>query len=680
MNEDIREAKRRLPLPTLMNQLSLGEHCSKSARCPFHEDHRNSFSVFQTERGWFFKCHAGCGEGDEINLLQKQKDVSRNEAIKLFLRMAGLNGCMPHNSLPKGGGGASSFNWRVAVEELTAKYLEQLADWRGYSGALCGWLHQRGLIGVYRGWIAFPIHDRTGKAVAAHYRLKDGSWRVSPRGTRMRPLLIGDVTTVDVVHVFESQWDAFAVTDKLALHEKETVALIVTRGASNGKLVAGLTPRKVSVFAWKQNDRSGDQWLEGVAGHAGAPVQVVITPLEFKDVNEWTLAGATVDELESALDRGEIVGRQVEPRPLGQLLDAICAFLQRYIVFQHSEQPIVVALWIVHTWVLDAFEYTAYLHIGSPERRCGKTRLLDCLELLTLNPLRAISPTEAVLFRTIEDDRPTLLLDELDTVFGNNRDERKEPVRALLNAGFEAKATIPRCVPPNWEVRKFRVFCPKALAGIGRLPDTVGDRAIPIQLVRRSRDEQVQRFRKREAEKIACSIRAELQAWAQQAANITTLRDSRPYVPDALSDRQADICESLLAIAELAGNEWPRRAQDSLVKLCAQNNDDESIGATLLSDIRTMFNATDADRLSTKDLLEGLVGLETDARWAEWWEHQLKNQNIKSAGQKLSRILKTYGIRARVLRLPGEPQARGYMRKDFEQVWNRYCPRVVPEM
>ena len=95
MSDDIRTAKERLPLPDLMNQLDLGQHARRSARCPFHEDKRNSFSVWQSERGWFFKCHAGCGEGDEINLLELHKRVPRTEATRLFLSMAGLNGSAP---------------------------------------------------------------------------------------------------------------------------------------------------------------------------------------------------------------------------------------------------------------------------------------------------------------------------------------------------------------------------------------------------------------------------------------------------------------------------------------------------------------------------------------------------------------------------------------------------------
>jgi len=79
-------------------------------------------------------------------------------------------------------------------------------------------------------------------------------------------------------------------------------------------------------------------------------------------------------------------------------------------------------------------------------------------------------------------------------------------MRSLLNGGFEKKATVRRCFGPTQELRDYQVFCAKALAGIGKLPDTISNRCVPIQLVRRSRDEQVERFRKREAEKVARPI------------------------------------------------------------------------------------------------------------------------------------------------------------------------------
>ena len=241
--------------------------------------------------------------------------------------------------------------------------------------------------------------------------------------------------------------------------------------------------------------------------------------------------------------------------------------------------------------------------------------------LLTWKPWRAILPSEAVLFRAIERDCPTLLFDELDGVFSSaNKDERKEALRALLNAGFEAKAKIPRCVGQgqNLEVKDFAVFCPKALAGIGRLPDTVRDRSIPIQLIRRSRDEEVERFRKREAEREVAAILTALEAWAKMPNIIEQLRAARPNIPEQLSDRQADICEPLLAIADMAGGDWPERTLGSLIKLCVQTSADDSLGVKLLADVRLVFDEVKIDRLSTQDLLRALVDLDTDSPWATW--------------------------------------------------------------
>jgi hypothetical protein len=89
----IQEAKRKLPLPALLHRLGLGEHAKKSARCPFHDDQHNSFSVWKNGDGvWAWKCHAGCGQGDEITFLELHRSILRSEATKLFLEMAELSG------------------------------------------------------------------------------------------------------------------------------------------------------------------------------------------------------------------------------------------------------------------------------------------------------------------------------------------------------------------------------------------------------------------------------------------------------------------------------------------------------------------------------------------------------------------------------------------------------------
>jgi hypothetical protein len=171
---------------------------------------------------------------------------------------------------------------------------------------------------------------------------------------------------------------------------------------------------------------------------------------------------------------------------LPEILEGVRRLLCRYIVCSNEAQVTAVTLWVAHTWVIDAFDYTPYLQISSPVKRCGKSRVFDCLKLLCAKPWVVVSITEAVMFRKIEKDAPTLLLDEVDAIFtAKNGDDGKEALRALLNAGFERRATVARCVGPDHKLREFRVFCPKALAGIGKLPDTVADRCIPIIMARR---------------------------------------------------------------------------------------------------------------------------------------------------------------------------------------------------
>ena len=332
----------------------------------------------------------------------------------------------------------------------------------------------------------------------------------------------------------------------------------------------------------------------------------------------------------------------VEPSKLpdlGTLLDEICAFVRQYISFTSDAQPTVIALWIVHTWFVDCFEFTPYLHIFSPTRSCGKSHLLDCIAKLVHNVLSTVSLTVAALFRTIEQDQPTLLIDEVDTVFSKGNEN--EELRAILNAGFERGSKVRRCVGPNYDLKDFAVFCPKALAGIGRLPDTVSDRCIPIHLIAKKKSDKVQRFRKREVN--VEELVAALEAYSQKPEIVEALRNGRAEVPE-ISDRQNDIAEGLIVIADLAGGDWPGKARKSLIELFSAK-EEENIGVQLLVSCRDAFGAGQ-DRITTKDLLDKLIEEETGAPWAQWWENDLRNGNVRGPAARIARLLRPFGIKA----------------------------------
>jgi hypothetical protein len=349
---------------------------------------------------------------------------------------------------------------------------------------------------------------------------------------------------------------------------------------------------------------------------------------------------------------------------LAGLLDAVTDVLSRYVYFGSDAALTAVALWTALTWVFEQFDTCPCLAATSPEKRSGKTRLLEVLEFLVRCPWRVIGPSEAVLFRKIAEQAPTLLLDETDTIFGPKVPSSYEGLRALLNAGHRRGTTVPRCVGEGKAMNlvNFSVYCPKALAGIGTLPDTVLDRAIALRLQRRKPGEPVARFRHREAERETADLRLGLEEWAAE----TDFESARPDLPDELGDRAQDNWEPLLAIADAASGDWPVRARAAALIL--QDGDQErqaSEGVRLLADIHTVFDALTVERMPTESLIEHLAEDE-EAPWGDWYGKTISPHSI-------AHLLHPYGIRPQKY---GEHKLtlRGYARRDFEDAWSRYLP------
>ena len=223
----------------------------------------------------------------------------------------------------------------------------------------------------------------------------------------------------------------------------------------------------------------------------------------------------------------------------------------------------------------------------------------------------------------------------------------------------------------------FSTFCPKAIAGIGSLPDTVADRSIPIRLKRARRGE-VERWRERTAKREAAPIAARLSAWC--ASNLGTLREARPEIPPQLTDRQADVCEPLLAIADLAGSDWPKAARRALVELCVgAQADDDSIGVKLLADIRRILSPHDDDgralpeieRIASENLAKDLGDME-DRPWAE------RKSGKPITKTQLARLLARYDIGPKTVRLPDDRRLKGYELEQFAEAWAVYLPPDAP--
>jgi hypothetical protein len=342
------------------------------------------------------------------------------------------------------------------------------------------------------------------------------------------------------------------------------------------------------------------------------------------------------------------------------MLDDAVAFVRRFVMLS-NDQAAAVALWIFHTHAFKAADTTPYLSVTSAEKRSGKTRLLEVLELLVRQPLPSVNTSDAALFRAIEKLGPTVIFDEVDAIFGPKARDR-EDLRGMLNAGYRRGAVARRMGGANnTQLESFTVFCGKVFAGIGELPDTIRDRAIRIRLQRRTRDEQIERFRRRDAEHDAEPIRISLASLAEY--HIDGLSDARPELPDELDDRAQDVWEPLLAIADLAGGDWPSRARKAAVALSTgAEREDDSLGARLLKDIHAVFSAKGMQRYRTADLIAELAEIE-ESPWGDWYGKTV-------SAQALSKLLKPYRIQTMPVWVDGQT-VRGYKAEQFTEAWLR---------
>jgi hypothetical protein len=409
-----------------------------------------------------------------------------------------------------------------------------------------------------------------------------------------------------------------------------------------------------------------------------------------------------------------------------ELLSRLTLLIRRFVILPQWA-PESIALWILHTYAFHLRDVTTYLGIESPEKRCGKTTLLAVLSELVNRPVVAANISPSAFFRVIQETRPTLLIDEADTFLQGNDElrgilnsgyTRKTAfvlrVSAHSRAKFSADSpenlaqTVPSAVPqpslpasespeppltcqspepacragalakaeaPSASLKPhgihathpartsfspFSTWCPKALACIGKLPDTLADRCILIRMQRKTASEQCERLRDLRTE----GLKAQCVRFVQDHAQ--AIADARPDIPPELNDRAADIWEPLIALADLAGAEWPHLARQAAKALSASAQESNP-GSSLLLDILVAFAVSESPRLFSRTLLARLTG-KADRPWRELCK------GGKPTEQWLAQRLRPYGIRPRSLWIDGI-QAKGYEHDDFQETFRRYIPR-----
>jgi putative DNA primase/helicase len=344
-----------------------------------------------------------------------------------------------------------------------------------------------------------------------------------------------------------------------------------------------------------------------------------------------------------------------EPVAGAALLDDIVNLFLRYVMLpEHAREAL--ALWVAHAWALDAFQCSPFATLVSPTKRCGKTRLLALLKWLTPRSELAGSISAAALFRYIEQERPTLLIDEADrTVAGNDE------LQGILNSSHKRVAAyVIRCVGDDNRPRRFSTWAPKAIATIARLADTLRDRSIIIQMRRKTAQERIEPWNEDDTKELA-ALRRRLLRWTEDQAKV--LISAFPDVPTGLNDRAADNWRPLLAIADAAGGSWPSRARAAALGLSGRLEDDDDPLIRMLADIRAIFGEMpSADWIGSAVLAERLAS-QDGSPWQEW----KRGKPITPAS--VARILRRAGIHP-----TRQASSNRYQRAHFTDAWTRYVP------
>ncbi|WP_225732297.1 MULTISPECIES: DUF3631 domain-containing protein [unclassified Nocardia] len=349
------------------------------------------------------------------------------------------------------------------------------------------------------------------------------------------------------------------------------------------------------------------------------------------------------------------------------VLDEVLAALRTFCVFPTVHAEVGVVLWVATTHLTAAFEYAPRLVLRSAEKRSGKSRALEVIDALVYKPLRAVNATVPFIFRSLTaDPPPTLLFDECDTIFGSKKvAEQNEDLRGLLNAGFQRGLTFGRVVGPNHKPQEFNTFAMAALAGIGRMPDTIEDRAVVIEMKRRKSTEKVSPYRTRRDRPPLDQLRETLAAWADSVRE-----ELDGYEPDDLGveDRAADVWEPLISVADMAGGTWPKLARSAAVAMVAAAeaaDESTSTNLRLLADIREIFTTSGEVFLKSAVLCAKLCALD-ESPW----------QAFDFNPSKLGHRLREYGIKTDFR--DSYKTERGYRLDTFVDAFERYLPAPKP--
>ena len=343
-----------------------------------------------------------------------------------------------------------------------------------------------------------------------------------------------------------------------------------------------------------------------------------------------------------------------DPVDLAEVLNAAAHKLARYIAADPGLIDTAV-LWAAHAHIIDTINVSPRLAAQAAGPGCGKTLAMEAIGNLVPRPTPASSITAASVFRVIEEVQPTLLLDEADQMLS----DRTSLLVAVLNSSHrKSSAFVMRTeevMPGQFHVVRFSTWAAMMFAGIRELPPTLQDRSIVLRLRMAKPGEVKEHLRDGKCPDLAESA----QKLARWASDLVALPDIE--LPLELPNRLGDNWRPLLAIAELAGGDWPARAMEAAM-VAAQQQEQGQI-SMLLADIHLVFG--ERDQVLSQELVNGLLDLDEKP-----YHEQNRGRGITT--NWLARQLKGVVTQPTRTMHVGKDRKKGYARAAFTDAWERY--------
>ena len=353
---------------------------------------------------------------------------------------------------------------------------------------------------------------------------------------------------------------------------------------------------------------------------------------------------------------------------LANTLDQVEEFiLQRFILGPNESTAITLYIALTHTF--KPFFAIPYLFIKSADAGSGKSSLLTLIGYLSWNPLQVDVIKPAAMAAAVTKGC-TLLMDQIDTTMAGSM-EMKAEIEGVVNGGYKRNGQRIKLANDNKTLVYQNTFGPKIFSGIiCPFPDTTESRCIPIY-INMATNEELKRIIEFDEEEVESETAAILEQLTQLESLETTLKAMKVVDrPDDLNARGKEIWKPLMAIAELAGPEWHKRAWDCAIELSGVGSQpqNKSWGQTALRDIRQIFDDEDWDRIKSQVLVNKLIQNESSG-WGEYKGNGLNTTNF-------AKLLKVYKQPDGKFIIPerwrdGSQQVRGYYRTQFEEAWRQ---------